>query len=179
MMDVAMQLASQVKLLVLDVDGVLTDGRIIYSSTGEELKQFHIQDGLGIKLLMDNGIDVAIITGRVSEMVVRRASELGISHVIQGREDKLRALDQLLESLPYGRDAVAYMGDDLPDLACLGNCRIGLTVVDAHPELVSRAHWISQRGGGQGAVREACDFLLRAQGKYLQVTRAFGGEETQ
>jgi 3-deoxy-D-manno-octulosonate 8-phosphate phosphatase (KDO 8-P phosphatase) len=155
--------AAAIRLLVLDVDGVLTDGRIYYGNSGEELKAFNIKDGLGIKLLQGAGVTVAIITGRNSDSVQRRASELGISEIIQGREDKITALQQLTQRLAIDLRECAYMGDDLPDLAAIRAAGIGMTVADAVTTVASHADWQSRSVGGQGAVREACEYLLAAR----------------
>lgn len=157
--------ARQIRLLLLDVDGVLTDGRLYYGNNGEELKAFHIQDGLGIKLLQRQGIEVGIITGRHSTLLARRAGELGIQQVIQGREDKSRALDELLEKAPLPLAHIAFMGDDLPDLPVMARVGLALTVADCSTTVAARAHWQARRGGGRGAVREAAEFILQAQGK--------------
>ena len=157
--------ARAIRLLLLDVDGVLTDGRLYYGNSGEELKAFHIQDGLGIKLLQRQGIEVGIITGRSSALLARRAAELGIRRVIQGREDKSRALDELLADMPLALEHIAFMGDDLPDLPVMARVGLALTVADCSPTVAGRAHWQARRGGGRGAVREAAEFILRAQGK--------------
>ncbi len=156
--------AGTVQVLALDVDGVLTDGSIYYGNNGEELKAFNIKDGLGIKLLQDAGIQVAIITGRQSEIVARRAAELGISRVIQGREDKLTALNELADQLGIKLSDCAYMGDDLPDLAAIRAAGLGLTVADASAAVAASADWQSSAAGGRGAVREACEMILHARG---------------
>ena len=155
----------QIKLLVLDVDGVLSDGRLYFSNGGEEIKNFHIQDGLGIKLLARGGVETAIITGRSSQIVARRAEQLGVRHVMQGREDKLVALQELCQALTLDLHEVAYMGDDLPDLAPIRRVGVGLTVANANAVVREHAGWISQFNGGDGAVREACEFILDTQGK--------------
>ena len=165
--------ARRIRLLALDVDGVLTDGRIYYGANQEELKAFHIKDGLGIKLLQRDGIIVAIITGRSSAMVDRRAAELGIEHVVQGREDKLTALKELCATLDIELDACAYMGDDLPDLSAIAAAGLGLTVADANTSVASEAHWQSDLCGGDGAVREACDFILRSRGSLGKLEQGF------
>lgn len=165
--------AARVKLLVLDVDGVLTDGRILYGSGGEELKAFDIKDGLGIKMLQRVGVDVAIITGRRSPMVQRRAEELGITHIIQGREDKAAALEELCTTLGLEPALCAYMGDDLPDLGAIETAGLGLTVADATVAVRNAAAWQSSRSGGHGAVREACEFLLDARGALSDLERRY------
>jgi len=157
--------ARKIQLLVLDVDGVLSDGRLYFSNSGEEIKNFHIQDGLGIKLLARGGVETAIITGRSSAIVARRAEQLGIRHVMQGREDKLAALQELCATLTLDMGAIAYMGDDLPDLAAIRRAGLGLTVANANTVVRDHADWISQYNGGDGAVREACELILDAQGK--------------
>ncbi|HEY8384899.1 MAG TPA: HAD-IIIA family hydrolase [Porticoccaceae bacterium] len=157
--------ARSIRLLLLDVDGVLTDGRLYYGNNGEELKAFHIQDGLGIKLLQRQDIEVGIITGRSSALLARRATELGIQRVIQGREDKSRALDELLADSPFDLNQIAFMGDDLPDLPVMARVGLALTVADCSTTVAQHAHWQASRGGGRGAVREAAEFILRAQGK--------------
>jgi len=154
----------QLQLLVLDVDGVLSDGRLYFTNSGEEIKAFNSQDGLGIKLLIQQGIEVAIITGRESHIVSARASTLGIKHLVQGCEEKLEALDKLASELALSYENIAYMGDDLPDLAPILRVGLGMTVADANPEIKSRAAWCSTRKGGEGAVREACDFILKQRG---------------
>jgi 3-deoxy-D-manno-octulosonate 8-phosphate phosphatase (KDO 8-P phosphatase) len=165
--------AADVRLLALDVDGVLTDGRIYYSNTGDELKAFNIKDGLGIKLLQKAGVQVAIITGRQSEIVARRARELGIDDVVQGREDKREALLELCQRHGLGLEDCAYMGDDLPDLAAIVCAGLGMTVADGSPAVCEAADWVSGHNGGSGAVREACEFILSARGDLLSLESGF------
>ncbi|MFK7829154.1 MAG: KdsC family phosphatase [Congregibacter sp.] len=166
-------LARGLKLLVLDVDGVLTDGRIFYGNDGEELKAFNIKDGLGIKLLQRVGVEVSIITGRRSSIVERRAGELGINKVVQGREDKLAALRELCAERRLSLEQCAYMGDDLPDLSAVRAAGLGLTVADGNSAVVAAANWCSARNGGAGAVREACDALLEARGERAALEAEF------
>lgn len=158
--------ASRIRLLALDVDGVLTDGRLYFSEDGNELKTFDTQDGHGIKMLQNAGVAVAIITGRTTELVARRAQNLGITHLLQGREDKLVALKELTASLGYDLDEVAYVGDDWPDLPAILAAGFGVAVANAHHELRSRADHVTTLSGGRGAVREICDLLLTAQDAY-------------
>lgn len=160
--------ARRIRLLVLDVDGVLTNGQLYYGNSGEELKGFSILDGLGIKLLRNAGVDTAIITGRRSALVARRAAELGIDTVVQGREDKRSALEELCRDRRLDLAEVAYMGDDLPDLAAIRVAGLGLTVANAHPFVIRHADWCSARRGGDGAVREACELILAAQDQLRQ-----------
>jgi 3-deoxy-D-manno-octulosonate 8-phosphate phosphatase (KDO 8-P phosphatase) len=159
------QKAARIRLLVLDVDGVLTDGSIYYGNDGEELKAFSIRDGLGVKLLQRCQLKVAIITGRDSHIVSRRAKELGISEVVQGREDKREALLELCEKLGIAVENCAYMGDDLPDLGAINIAGLGLTVANAAGAVRMAADWSSKLNGGQGAVRDACEFILAARGE--------------
>ena len=151
---------ADIRLLVMDVDGVMTDGKITYTSDGQELKSFNIKDGLGIKRAQASGIETAIITGRTSPMVERRARELGIAHLVQGREDKLAALSDLVDQMNLSLDQVAYIGDDLPDLTAIESVRLGACPADAATEVKSKANWVSPRGGGDGCVRELCDLLV-------------------
>lgn len=158
--------AKKIKLLALDVDGVLTDGRIFFLNSGEEIKAFSTLDGQGIKMLRKSGVEVAIITGRESQLVEKRARDLGIRFLIQGREDKLTALNELLEEFPCELEAIAFLGDDYPDLAIMTQVGLSLTVPNAHEELLSRSHWQTRRKGGEGAVRDACDLIMKAQNTY-------------
>ncbi|MFV8820132.1 KdsC family phosphatase [Haliea sp. E17] len=167
------RIASNIRLFALDVDGVLTDGRIQYSSSGEELKSFNIKDGLGIKLLQRDGIEVAIITGRVSPMVSRRAAELGIDTIVQGREDKLSALLELCKLRGIEPQACAYMGDDLPDLAAVKAAGVGFTPADGVAALQAAADVVTHLPGGNGAVREACELLLQARGSLDALLETF------
>lgn len=157
--------ARHIRLLLLDVDGVLTDGRLYYGNSGEEIKAFDIQDGLGIKLLQRNGIQVGIITGRSSELLARRAGELGIELVVQGREDKLTALNEVLETRDYRLEDIAFLGDDLPDLAVIRRVGLGVAVANARPVIAEHALWQTTAHGGRGAVRELAELLLEAQDK--------------
>ena len=152
-----------IKLLALDVDGVLTDGRIYYSNSGDELKAFNIKDGLGIKLLQRADVKVDIITGRQSQIVARRAQELGIEDVVQGREDKREALLELCQRHKLSLAECAYMGDDLPDLGAIIAAGLGLTVADGATRVREAADWVSNFSGGAGAVREACEFILASR----------------
>lgn len=158
--------AGNVKLLALDVDGILADGQIIYDANGVETKAFFVQDGLGIKALATFGIATAIITGRDSPMVKKRAAELGIDFVIQGRDDKLTALKELLASLDLTLANCAYMGDDLPDIKAMQSVGFAPTVPNAHQEVINRCDMVTTKAGGFGAVREVCDLILKGHGHY-------------
>lgn len=162
-MDTLLERANDIRLLVLDVDGVLTDGRLYFTARGEEMKCFHVRDGAGIVRLLRAGVQVAVISGRSSRAVERRMSELGVTWVRQGIEDKQAALRELLDILGLTVQSVACMGDDLADLPLFEVARLAVTVADAHPSVKSRAHFITQASGGQGAVREVCDLILESQ----------------
>jgi 3-deoxy-D-manno-octulosonate 8-phosphate phosphatase (KDO 8-P phosphatase) len=161
--------AAAVRLLALDIDGTLTDGRLYIGSQGEELKAFQVADGLGIKLVRSIGIEVALITARRSPLVAIRARELGLEHVIQGCRDKRMTLDLLRSQLGLRLEQIAYMGDDLPDLPALTVVGLATAPANAHPWVAERVHWQSRAAGGDGAVRELCDLLIAAQGRQQQV----------
>ena len=165
--------AKKIKLLLLDVDGVLTDGRLYYGNNGEEMKAFNIQDGLGIKLLQRAEVQVGIITGRVSNLVERRATELGIHPVVQGREDKLTALQELMQTMDINLDEIAFVGDDLPDLAVIRRVGLGITPANGNSALSSQAHWQTSKRGGDGAVREVAEMILYAQNKLPTILAAY------
>ncbi|MCU0764486.1 MAG: HAD-IIIA family hydrolase [Burkholderiaceae bacterium] len=167
--------AAALRLLVLDVDGVLTDGRLYFGADGEALKVFDVRDGHGIKLLREAGIEVAILSARRSPVVERRARELGITRVVQGAADKGAGLVELMAALQVGSEQCGYIGDDWPDLAALARAGFAATVADAAPEVRRVAHWISAAPGGRGAVRELAEFILRAQGRFDELLRRHGG----
>ncbi|CCG96059.1 MULTISPECIES: KdsC family phosphatase [Marinobacter] len=156
--------ASDIRLIALDVDGIMSDGRLYFSASGDELKAFNILDGLGLKQLMQAGITVAVITGRRSPLTERRMSDLGIPHLMQGREDKKIALLELIRDMNLAPEQIAYMGDDLPDLPALRFAGLGITVPNGYWLVQQHADYCTRSPGGQGAVREACDLLLWAQG---------------
>lgn len=168
-----LQRARALRLLALDVDGVLTDGSIYLGNAGEELKGFSILDGQGLVLLRRSGVEVAIITGRESRIVERRAAELGIDIVRQKVSNKLAALGEILAERGLGFEAAGYMGDDLPDLACLRRVGLGVTVPNAHPALLERCAFVTPQRGGQGAVRQVCDWILQAQGNYQALLETY------
>lgn len=155
--------AARTRLLVLDVDGVLTDGRLYYDNHGNETKAFHVRDGFGIKAVMRAGCEIAIISGRRSVAVETRLKELGIRHAVLGNEDKLPALKSLAEQLGIADlQTVACVGDDSPDLPILAAVGFAAAPADAHPDVASCVHFQTRAEGGRGAVREVCDLLLRA-----------------
>ena len=167
------QRACKIKLLSLDVDGVFTDGRLYFSAQGEDIKCFNILDGLGIKLLQASGVEVAIISGRQSAPLELRAKALGIQHFYPGREDKLNALSELLAKTGLSAEQVAHLGDDLPDLPIMLNVGLGMAVANAYNLVKEKAHWQSKSNGGEGAVREACDFIMQAQGTLTAAHQAY------
>ena len=156
----------KIKMLLLDVDGILTDGRIIYSSDGSETKAFDVKDGHGLKMIQRAGIEVGIITGRKSSVVERRAKELGISILYQGAKDKLVPFREILEHHSIGEDEIAYVGDDIVDLPILLRVGFAATVADALPEVKQRVHYVTDRKGGKAAVREICDLILKESGRW-------------
>ncbi len=167
--------AAAVRLLVLDVDGVLTDGRLYFGADGEAMKVFDVRDGHGIKLLREAGIEVAILSARRSPIVERRARELGIARVMQGAADKAAGLADLMQASNVRPEQCGYIGDDWPDLVALATAGFAATVADAAPEVRRLAHWISAAPGGRGAVRELAEFILRAQGRFDQLLSVHGG----
>ncbi len=171
--------AAAVRLLVLDVDGVLTDGRLYFSADGESLKVFDVRDGHGVKLLREAGVEVAILSSRRSAMVQQRAADLGIRHVVQGAADKGPAFAALAASVGAPLAQCGCMGDDWPDLAMLAQAGFAAAVADAAPEVRRVAHWVSQAPGGRGAVRELAEFILRAQGRFEPLLQRYLGTEPE
>jgi len=165
--------ARRIKLLLLDVDGVLTDGRLYFSNQGDEFKAFSTLDGHGIKMLQKSGVKVGIITGRTSNLVARRAADLGIHILVQGREDKWDALQEILLEHPVKLDEIAFMGDDWPDLTVMARVGLALAPANAHNSIIERAHWQSQARGGDGAVRAACDMLMKAQDTFDHMLKPY------
>ena len=161
---------AKIKLLLLDVDGVMTDGRIIYDNDGGETKAFDVKDGHGLKLVQRAGIQVGIITGRQSAIVTRRATELGIDLVYQGVKDKRLPFNEILEKLSLTPEEVAYVGDDIVDLPVMRQVGFAATVADAMDDVKLYADMVTKRSGGRGAVREICDFLLKESGRWPSVT---------
>lgn len=164
---------SEIRLIATDVDGVWTDGRIIYSTGGEEIKEFHVRDGLGVKLAREAGIEVAIITGRRFAPLAKRADELGIEHVYQGVEDKLSILREIAAKLSIDLTQVVYVGDDLPDLAAMKAVGISAAPSDAVPEVRSVARWRLDAAGGRGAVRELVERLLFERNEWNATVERF------
>ena len=167
--------ARRVKLLVLDVDGVLTDGRIVMDEEGREVKLFHVRDGHGIKMLLRAGVEVALFSGRTSEAVKRRAEDLGVRYLFQGLHNKVAPFEELKERLELEDDEVCFVGDDLVDIPLLR--RVGLPVVvgDGVEEAKRWALYITELPGGKGAVREVCELILKAQGKWEGLLKRYEG----
>jgi len=156
--------ARRVRLAIFDVDGVMTDGTLHLDKHGEQVKAFNILDGLGLKMLAASGVGLALLSGRKSSAVALRARETGITYVLQGSTDKLQAYLSLLRKLKLAEEETSFMGDDLPDLPVLRRCGLAFSVPDAPQIVRSHAHYVTAIAGGRGAVREACEFLMRAQG---------------
>ncbi len=163
----------RIKLLLLDVDGVLTDGDIIYNDNGEETKVFNVKDGLGIRLLMKVGIKVCIITGRRSNALYHRCKNLGIAHIFDGVGDKAAILDLILEQTNISAEKIAFMGDDLPDLPLMKKVGLSIAVADAHEIVLENADMVISANGGSGAAREACEAILKAQGHWERILERF------
>lgn len=165
--------AEKIELVIFDVDGIMSDGKITYTHDGTEIKSFNVKDGLGIKMLHQAGIKTAIITGRKSEIVALRAKELGIQHLLQQREDKLAASLELSQELGIPSAHIAFMGDDLPDLSAIKHLGLGITVANAHELVKEHADYICKENGGDGAVREACEYILHAKKKLADIFKSY------
>ncbi len=165
--------AKQLKLLILDVDGVLTDGKLFFDNEGIEYKGFHARDGHGIKLLRQTGVEVAVISGRTSHSVALRMKNLGIEHVYQGHEHKLAAFNDILDKLGITPDQAAHVGDDLLDLPIMIRVGLAIAVADANFAVKAHADWCTSLSGGHGAVREVCDFIMQAQGQFDDIVNAY------
>ena len=168
-----------IRCLVLDVDGVLTKGEITYTSSGEELKTFHAKDGMGLAIAHTMGLQTAIITGRTSPIVERRAKELKISHVQMGSHNKSAGLQVVLDTLQVEPQEVAYMGDDLNDLGVMSRVGLAMTPQDGVPEIKAIGHYICQANGGEGAVREAVEYILKREGLWEEAVRKYREESYQ
>ena len=156
--------AAKVRLVGFDVDGTLTDGRLLYGTDGHEAKSFHVQDGMGFTLLRHAGIQLALVTARISEVVERRGRELQVPHIHTHERSKLACMQRIAAGMGIGMDAVCFVGDDLPDLATMRSVGLAIAPANAHHWVSAVAHWITPRRGGEGAGRDACDLLLHAQG---------------
>ena len=167
--------AAKVRLVVFDVDGVLTDGRLLIGDNGVEYKAFHSRDGHGMKMLARTGVELAIITGRRSQLVAERMASLGISHVHQGHASKLPVFEKLLADLDLAAEQAAYVGDDVVDLGIMTRVGLAVAVANAHPLVLDNAHWRTPSDGGRGAAREVCDLVMHAQGTLEDAHRHYLG----
>ena len=160
------QRAQNILLLILDVDGVLTDGRLYFDAKGEALKVFHVRDGHGLKMLQRAGIEVALVSGRRSDAAYQRARELGINRFHEGVRDKVAVMEEIMTAMGLAAAQVAVVGDDLVDLPIMSRAGLAVAVADAVPEVLDAAQWVTHNPGGRAAVREVCDLILKAQGKW-------------
>ena len=160
--------ATALQLLICDIDGVFSDGRVYMGNAGEELKAFHTRDGFGVKALLNAGIEVAVITGRQSQIVANRMQGLGVKHIYQGQDNKLVAFEQLIDRLNLTPEQVGYIGDDVIDLPVMTCCGLSVAVADAHPLVRNQADYCTRINGGFGAVRELADLILQAKGLLAQ-----------
>jgi 3-deoxy-D-manno-octulosonate 8-phosphate phosphatase (KDO 8-P phosphatase) len=175
MMDDMQDIAAKIKLVIFDIDGVMTDGSLFYDNKGQEYKAFNAKDGHGMRMLKDAGIEIAFITGRTSELVLHRAEDLGISPALiyQGYRDKRPALQALLKKTQLRPENIAYVGDDVIDLPIMVKVGLAIAVRDAHYFVRNHAHWITRNKGGKGAVREVCEHLLDSQGKLDEILESY------
>jgi 3-deoxy-D-manno-octulosonate 8-phosphate phosphatase (KDO 8-P phosphatase) len=169
----ALARATKVRLVIFDVDGVLTDGKLYFTPDGQEFKGFHARDGHGIKLLQRTGVATAVISGRNSKAVSLRMEMLGVTHVYQGQENKLAAFTDLLSKLNLKPEQVAHVGDDLLDLPLMRRVGLAVAVADAHFSLRDHAHWVTALPGGDGAAREVCDLVMEAQGTLQGIIESY------
>lgn len=165
--------ASRIKLLLMDCDGVLTDGRLWLTETGDEQKSFNTHDGLGLSLLHRAGIKSGIISGRSSAAVTRRAAELGVEFVRQGSLDKIAVFEQLLREAGLTDNEVAFVGDDLPDIPLMNRVELAVAVADAVPETCAAAHYLTRASGGRGAIREVVELILKSQGRWHDLVEGY------
>ncbi len=165
--------AANIKLAVFDVDGVLTNGQLILGESGDEYKAFHVRDGHGLVMLLESGCHIAVITARSSNIVAERMASLGIRYVYQGEKDKGARLMSLIDELGIQREQVAYTGDDVIDLPAMTKVGLPIAVADARPEVKEYADWVTKERGGQGAAREVCELIMKAQGKFDAKIKAY------
>lgn len=165
--------AKKIKLLILDVDGVLTDGRLFFDNKGEEYKCFHARDGHGIKLLRQSGVEIAVISGRKSNSVRLRMESLGVKYVYQGYEDKITAFAEIIQQMSIKLIEVAYVGDDLIDLPIMTRVGLSIAVNDATNEVKKYADWCTKTPGGLGAVREVCDYIMQSQDTFKSILKSY------
>lgn len=172
-MQTIIEKVKKLKLLILDVDGVLTDGRLFFDDLGKEYKCFHARDGHGIKLLRESGVEVAVISGRKSNSVLLRMQNLGVDYVYQGHENKIAAFNKIIQALSLQPEQVAHIGDDLPDLPVMARVGLSIAVNDANDAVKGYADWCTQTPGGMGAVREVCDFIMQTQGTFDAILKSY------
>jgi len=165
--------ASRIKLVIFDVDGVLTDGSLFLSDDGQEYKAFNSKDGFGMRLLQESGIEIAIITGRESTLVKLRMQELDVAHVLQGRREKAPALEEVMQKTGYTLEQIAYVGDDVVDLPIMTQVGLSIAVQDARPIVKKHAHWITESPGGRGAGRDVCELILEAHNKWDAIVNRY------
>lgn len=162
-----------IKLLLLDVDGVMTDGSIVYNGSGEEIKSFSVKDGLGIRMLMETGVNIGIVTGRSSDALYHRCKNLHIQIIFDGISDKASALDKITEKTGIKEERIAYIGDDLPDIPIMRKVGTPVAVAGAHEEVIEAAHIVTSLEGGKGAIREVCEAIIKAQGNWQTVINKY------
>ena len=160
----ALERAARIKLVAFDVDGVLTDGGLYIGDNGVEYKAFYSRDGHGMRMLMDSGIDVGIITGRQSQLVTDRMNALGVKHVYQGRREKRPAFESMVKETGLSSEQIAFVGDDVMDVPVMRRVGLAIAVADAHPLVIEHAHWQTRNPGGRGAVRDVCELVMQAHG---------------
>ncbi len=165
--------ASLIELVIFDVDGVLTNGSLFYGDDGQEYKAFNSKDGQGMRMLLDSGVQIGIITGRESEVVLLRMRNLGISHVLQGRREKLSAYEEMKQMTGITDDRIAYAGDDVVDLPVMKRVALAVAVQDAHPLVKQHAHWQTPSNGGQGAARDLCELIMDAKGTLQPILESY------
>lgn len=165
--------AAKIKLVIFDIDGVLTTGALFIGDDGQEYKAFHSKDGHGLRMLQDGGVDVAILTGRTSNVVSHRANDLGITRVYQGKRQKLPAYEELIAETGLSHEEIAYVGDDVVDLPVMTRVGLAICVQDGHPFVKKHAHWITEHNGGCGAGRDVCELILEAQGKLESMLESY------
>ncbi len=168
-----MDKAKTIKLLILDVDGTLTNGKLYYTSAGAEMRGFHVQDGMGLKLLRRSGVEIAVISAKHSEVVAKRMADLNIEHVFLGQENKIPAYETLKAKLGLNDSQIAYMGDDLPDLPLLRRAGLAISVPNAPEVIQQHVDFISTKKAGKGAVREACEYIMKAQGTFQAMIQSY------
>ncbi|MCW8933296.1 MAG: 3-deoxy-manno-octulosonate-8-phosphatase KdsC [Gammaproteobacteria bacterium] len=165
--------AKKIKLVIFDIDGVLTTGALFIGDDGQEYKAFHSKDGHGLRMLQDSGVEVAIITGRTSNVVAHRAKDLGITRIYQGKREKLPAYEELIKETGLNHEQIAYVGDDVVDLPVM--CKVGLAICvqDGHSFVKQHSHWITENNGGCGAGRDVCEMILEAQGNLHNMLQSY------